>query len=74
MKNILKIILHMPIRFYKYFISPLTGQNCRFHPTCSSYAQEAIEKLPVHIALIKIIWRLLRCQPFSKGGHDPVEK
>jgi uncharacterized protein len=62
------------IKFYRYFISPLLGQRCRFHPSCSNYAQEAIETLPVHKALLKTTWRLLRCHPFSKGGHDPVNK
>ena len=62
------------IKFYRYFISPLLGQRCRFHPSCSNYAKEAIETLPVHTALLKTIWRLLRCHPFSKGGFDPVDK
>lgn len=55
------------IRLYRYLISPLIGQNCRFHPTCSSYAIQAIEK---HGAL-KGIWmgsaRLLKCHPWHKG-------
>jgi uncharacterized protein len=46
--------------------------TCRFYPSCSDYANDAIFMLPPHIALIKIIYRLFRCHPFSKGGYDPV--
>lgn len=65
-------IITAPIRFYQYAISPLLGRNCRFYPSCSQYAIEALEKLPLYKALPKIIWRILRCHPFSKGGDDPV--
>jgi putative membrane protein insertion efficiency factor len=50
----------------------MQGAVCKFEPSCSRYAQEAFEKLPIHIAIIKVIWRILRCNPFSKGGFDPV--
>lgn len=64
--------LQLPVRFYRYFISPLTGPNCRFRPTCSVYALEALEK---HGA-IKGSWlaaqRILRCHPWGGCGHDPV--
>ncbi len=60
------------IKAYRYFVSPMFGQHCRFHPTCSAYAIEAIER---HGA-VRGGWlatrRLLRCQPFSEGGLDPV--
>ena len=60
------------IRFYKAAISPWLGANCRFTPTCSEYAMEAIQR---HGAL-KGFWmatgRILRCNPFCKGGYDPV--
>ena len=67
-----KVLLAM-IRFYRRHISPVTPPSCRFHPTCSAYAYEAIEKYGV----IKGGWlafkRLLRCNPFYKGDHyDPV--
>jgi len=45
---------------------------CKFEPSCARYAQEAIKTLPPHVAVVKIIWRVLRCNPFSKGGFDPV--
>jgi putative membrane protein insertion efficiency factor len=60
------------IRGYQLAISPWLGRNCRFHPTCSQYTLEAIER---HGAL-KGLWlglrRVLRCHPFHPGGHDPV--
>ncbi|MDC9729073.1 MAG: membrane protein insertion efficiency factor YidD [Methyloprofundus sp.] len=63
------------LRFYRYFISPLLGSNCRFHPTCSSYAMQAIS---LHGALkgsYLTIKRLLRCHPFNNGDiDDPVPK
>lgn len=70
----IKKIFILPIKFYQYFISPLLGQNCRFHPTCSNYTIEAFEKLPWWKAIFKSIYRILRCHPFSKGGVDPVIK
>jgi putative membrane protein insertion efficiency factor len=60
------------IRLYQRFISPLFGQCCRFHPSCSRYAIEAIETHGVVVGLGYTCWRLLRCQPFCRGGFDPV--
>lgn len=60
------------IRLYQRFLSPLLGQNCRFHPSCSQYA---IDALRIHGAVKGAglaMWRILRCQPFCQGGHDPV--
>jgi putative membrane protein insertion efficiency factor len=68
----IKNIFTLPIRFYQYVISPLLGPRCRFHPTCSNYAMEAFNKLPLWKAIIKSSLRILRCHPFSKGGFDPV--
>ncbi len=70
----MKFIFLGIIKFYRYFISPILGQRCRFHPSCSNYAKEAIENLPTHKAILKTAWRILRCHPFSKGGYDPVKK
>jgi len=65
-------ILTAVINFYQRFLSPMTPPSCRFLPTCSAYAKEAIQ---VHGAL-KGSWlgtkRILRCHPFHRGGHDPV--
>lgn len=60
------------IRVYQRFLSPLLGQHCRFHPSCSRYTVEALQ---VHGALkgtVLGVWRILRCQPFCEGGLDPV--
>jgi len=48
------------------------GGACKFEPSCSNYAREAVKILPLHLAVIKIVWRVLRCNPFSKGGFDPI--
>jgi putative membrane protein insertion efficiency factor len=61
-------------RFYQVAISPLFPPSCRFYPSCSHYAIEAFEKLPWWKALPKSTWRILRCNPYSKGGFDPVIK
>ena len=50
----------------------MQGAVCKFEPSCSNYAREAVKTLPFHIAAVKIVWRVLRCNPFSKGGFDPV--
>lgn len=60
------------IRLYQRFLSPLLGQHCRFYPSCSQYAVEAIETHGVLKGVALGMWRILRCQPFCKGGHDPV--
>ena len=61
------------ISLYQKIFSPFLGNNCRFFPSCSNYAAEAIEKKGVFVGLLLSVARLLRCQPFSHGGYDPVE-
>ena len=68
----IRYVLVKLIRLYQRFLSPLLGDNCRFEPTCFAYAIEAIERYGPLRGLIKSIWRILRCNPFSKGGYDPV--
>ena len=68
----MKKIFTFPLRVYKKFISPLLPPACRFTPTCSEYAIEAIEKFGVIRGGVLASWRLLRCNPWSKGGYDPV--
>jgi len=58
------------LRFWQVFVSPLYPQSCRYYPTCSQYAIMAVEKDGVLKGLAKSIWRVLRCNPFSKGGVD----
>ena len=60
------------LRFYQRWISPLIAPRCRFHPTCSAYAYEAIVRHGLLRGLGRAIWRLLKCQPFHRGGFDPV--
>jgi putative membrane protein insertion efficiency factor len=68
-----RIILSF-IRFYRYFLSPLTFPSCRFAPTCSAYALEAVERFGPVKGLLLAVWRLLKCHPFHPGGYDPVVK
>lgn len=60
------------LKAYHYGISPFLGRNCRFHPSCSVYAIEALRKHGVLTGLRLAIWRVLRCNPWSAGGYDPV--
>ena len=69
----MKYICIALIRFYRKFLSPLKGSPCcRFTPTCSAYGLEAFQKRGFFVGLILTVWRILRCQPFSAGGYDPV--
>ena len=61
-----------PIRFYQRFISPGLPRRCKYHPTCSAYAVQAIERYGILRGSVLAAWRLLRCNPFSLGGYDPV--
>ena len=68
-----KRFLIAAIRFYQVCLSPLKMRcHCRFYPTCSQYAIEAIEKYGPWKGTLLAVWRILRCNPFSKGGYDPV--
>lgn len=66
-----KLLLAM-LRFYKRRISPHLPPACRFEPTCSVYAMTAIERFGVLKGGRLALWRILRCNPFCKGGYDPV--
>ena len=68
----LKMLLLKLIRIYQRHISPAFPPRCRFRPTCSAYALEAIEKYGALKGGLMAVWRILRCNPFSKGGYDPV--
>jgi putative membrane protein insertion efficiency factor len=61
-----------PILAYQRWISPLRPRRCRYEPTCSAYAMEAIERFGAARGLLLGAWRLLRCNPFSHGGFDPI--
>lgn len=65
-------LLILPIRFYQKFISPLKPPSCRFTPTCSQYAIEAIRKHGPFKGFALAVWRILRCNPWGGSGYDPV--
>jgi putative membrane protein insertion efficiency factor len=62
-----------PILFYQRFISPALPRRCKYEPTCSLYAVQAIRRFGILRGLVLAAWRLLRCNPFSHGGFDPVD-
>lgn len=59
------------VRVYQWTLSPLVGRQCRFQPTCSHYMIQAIEKYGVLRGVAKGLWRIARCNPFCRPGHDP---
>jgi uncharacterized protein len=61
-----------PVHLYRRLISPLLPRRCKFEPTCSAYAIEAVEELGAMRGTVVAAWRLLRCNPWSHGGYDPV--
>jgi putative membrane protein insertion efficiency factor len=61
------------INLYRVFVSPLTGGQCRFYPSCSHYAEDAIKKYGALKGSLLSIKRILRCHPFNPGGFDPVK-
>ncbi|MDD3776126.1 MAG: membrane protein insertion efficiency factor YidD [Actinomycetota bacterium] len=69
----MKKILITIIKAYKRFLSPILPNSCRFYPTCSQYAVDAIYKYGVLKGSMKAVYRILRCNPFNKGGYDPVK-
>ncbi len=70
----LQAIAISPIRGYQKFISPLMGPHCRFTPTCSQYAIEAIKTYGIVNGLWLTLKRILKCHPLHPGGHDPISK
>jgi putative membrane protein insertion efficiency factor len=72
-KRALHAIVLAPIRLYMRMISPALPRRCKYEPTCSAYAVQAIRELGVLRGSILAAWRLARCNPFTHGGYDPVE-
>ena len=72
MKKILREGFLLPVKFYRRFISPAFGPVCRYYPSCSAYALEAVRRHGIIIGFLLAGWRLLRCNPWSKGGVDKV--
>ncbi|MFO7612758.1 MAG: membrane protein insertion efficiency factor YidD [Clostridia bacterium] len=69
----MKKLLLLLINIYKKGISPYTTPKCKYYPTCSEYAYQAIDRYGAIKGTGKAVWRILRCNPFSKGGVDPVK-
>lgn len=69
----LRSIAILPIRLYQRVLSPVAGSRCKYYPSCSEYAAQAIAKFGILRGLVLAGWRLLRCNPWSHGGLDPVE-
>jgi putative membrane protein insertion efficiency factor len=63
----------LPIKLYQKTVSPLLGERCKYYPSCSEYAAQAITKFGILRGLVLAGWRLLRCNPWSRGGFDPVD-
>jgi uncharacterized protein len=71
-KRFLSGVVLAPISAYQRFISPAMPRRCKYYPTCSAYAVDAVRAFGVLRGLVLAGWRLLRCNPFSHGGYDPV--
>ncbi|MDZ7838640.1 MAG: membrane protein insertion efficiency factor YidD [Actinomycetota bacterium] len=69
----MKTIVIFIIKGYKKILSPILPDSCRFYPTCSQYAIDALYKFGVLKGSMKAMYRILRCNPFNKGGYDPVK-
>ena len=72
-RHVLGAALLAPISAYQRFVSPAFPRRCKYYPTCSDYAVQAIRELGVFRGSELAAWRLVRCNPFSHGGYDPVE-
>jgi putative membrane protein insertion efficiency factor len=69
----MRLIAVLPLRVYQRLISPMLGPRCRYYPSCSEYAVQAVQRFGILRGLVLAGWRLLRCNPWSRGGFDPVE-
>lgn len=74
MNSLLKRLLLLFLRAYQLCVSPLLGQNCRFYPSCSAYAMEAIAEYGAGKGCLMTVKRLCKCHPWHPGGFDPVHK
>ncbi len=69
----LRALVLAPVRLYQRAISPLLPRRCKYEPTCSAYASQSVERFGILRGVVLAGWRLLRCNPWSHGGYDPVE-
>ena len=72
--NVLRAVAVAPIRLYQRVLSPAIGDRCKYYPSCSEYAAQAIARFGILRGLVLAGWRLLRCNPWSHGGFDPVDQ
>ncbi|HXO08041.1 MAG TPA: membrane protein insertion efficiency factor YidD [Solirubrobacteraceae bacterium] len=73
MTKALRAVFVLPIRAYQWLLSPLLGPRCKYYPSCSEYAAQAVQRYGILRGLVLAGWRLLRCNPWSLGGIDRVE-
>jgi uncharacterized protein len=71
--RVVRRVFVAPIRVYQRLLSPLLGPRCKYYPSCSEYAAQAVERYGILRGLVLAGWRLLRCNPWSLGGVDRVE-
>ena len=69
----IRTVVTAPIKAWQRFISPAFGPRCKYYPSCSEYAVQSIERFGILRGLVLAGWRLLRCNPWSHGGFDPIE-
>jgi hypothetical protein len=74
MRQLAKLVVLQLLKAYRWAISPMFPPACRYVPTCSEYAMEAVERYGALRGGCLALWRLLRCHPFAHGGYDPVMK
>jgi uncharacterized protein len=72
-RSALVAVFLLPLRVYRVLISPALPRRCKYEPTCSAYAEQAIRELGLVRGTILAGWRVVRCNPWSHGGYDPVE-
>lgn len=73
MTRLARVVVLAPVVFYRRVISPTLPRRCKYEPTCSHYAAQAVREYGILRGLVLAAWRLLRCNPWSHGGYDPVE-
>ncbi len=73
LRRVARTVAISPLIFYSKVISPALPRRCRYEPTCSAYAIQAVRRFGVLRGAVLAAWRLLRCNPFSDGGYDPVD-
>lgn len=71
--RMLREIALAPVRLYRLLVSPLLGPRCRYYPSCSEYAVDAVRRYGIGRGAVLAAWRLARCNPLAAGGIDPVE-